>query len=333
MNSLSEENNIRTHYLKISRQASFQISLKPLDQEDFRVLNKNNRTLSLNQFLDNFNAPAVLRQDIASEIDVDLDRPLEGFFTCGVLDQLKENSSFRNFYEENRNEQKTAFNAYISSFGTSIKKNGMTVVDIGWGGTMQESLYQYFNREVAVTGLYLGLKEIYNITEDTKRYGLNFSIYPSTKFDDHVLKANGQLYEQLAAAPHGCTIGYSNDPKNPTVEFHEEREKYVYDNYVKEIQTYMRKEINTLSSSFKYVDYTKKMTQDYLVKLALKTGLFMNRPKLKFIQQISKGFFQNIGDNKVGLNYKSKALPLSKKNHFHYFALNTRKTLSLFCEN
>lgn len=313
LNGLSEDFKIRAHYLKISRQASIQISLKPLDQEDFKFLKKRADNLSINQFLDNFNAGSSVREKITAEMDYDLDAAVERFFQSNVFLRLKENTTFIAFYNKNRTDQKIAFDTYLNSFGANIEHNGMTLVDIGWGGTMQESLYKYFKRKIPVTGLYLGVKEIYNIENETKRFGLNFSIYPSTGFDDDILLANGQLYEQLAAAPHGCTIAYANDPENPTVEFHEEEEKNVYENYVGDIQTFMRAKISELSAELKYIDYTELMAQEYMVRLALRTGLFMSRSKLRFIHQISKGFFQNIGDNKVGLTYETKALPFSKK--------------------
>lgn len=313
LHAFSGATKIKAHYLKISRQASFQISLKPLDQEDFKVLKKRKYALSINQFLDNFNAPGSEREQLKAEIDADMDTGVESFFDSDLFFRLKESPTFITFYEKNRVEQKIAFDAYLSSFNADITTDGMTVVDIGWGGTMQESLYGYFNGKIPVTGLYLGLKEIYNIKFDTQRYGLNFSVYPSTKFGDHILMANGQLYEQLAAAPHGCTVGYRNNANKPTVEFHEEQEKYVYENHVRSIQAYMREEMYTLSAKLKNVDYTAEMAQEYMVRLALRTGFFVSKSKLKFIRQISKGFFQNIGANTVGLNYKSKALPFSKK--------------------
>ena len=52
--------------------------------------------------------------------------------------------------------------------------SGINVVDVGWGGTMQEAIYGFFEQKVEVRGFYLGLNALYTITERTNRFGLNF---------------------------------------------------------------------------------------------------------------------------------------------------------------
>jgi hypothetical protein len=74
------------------------------------------------------------------------------------------------------------------------------------------------------------------------------------------------------------------------------------------------------------VTYSQDMAQDYLTDLALRLGLFTNRKKLKFIQLISQGFYQNIGSNKVGINYDASQLSMSKKQLLKQFLWSPEKT-------
>ncbi|NNE77882.1 MAG: hypothetical protein HKN31_12510, partial [Pricia sp.] len=194
-----------------------------------------------------------------------------------------------------------------------FETEGINLVDVGWGGTMQEGIYRFLKKKIQVTGYYLGLKEIYNIENNTKRYGLNFSIYPSQNFSDDVLKANGQLYEQLLAAPHGSTFHYITDKTGAKpVEFYEENEKRVFENFIKPVQSYMYERFEELFGKLRPITYSQEMAQDYLTDMALRTGILTNKKRIHFINQISKGFYQNIGAHKVGLTYNPAQLKESK---------------------
>ncbi|CAM4228323.1 HAD hydrolase-like protein [Zobellia roscoffensis] len=314
MNLFQSEEKIHTHYLKASRQSATQLALRPLAEEDFEKLMKKFGDMSLEHFLDWFPFSDDTKNSIIKNIPVDKDETTANFFSSHTMDHLRKNIIFQEAYEKNRILQKTAFLKYLESFGANYREDGLALVDVGWGGTMQESIYKFFKREIPVTGYYLGLKEIYTIEEDTKRYGLNFSIYPNHDFSDDILMANGQLYEQLLAAPHGSTLSYqfAEEGKSPTVEYHEPSEKKVYDEYIGSTQEYMFSEFKNLFAQLRPIDYSQTVTQEYLTDMAMRTGIFTTRKKLKFIQQITKGFYQNVGENKVGLEYNPNHISISK---------------------
>ena len=50
--------------------------------------------------------------------------------------------------------------------------------------------------------------------------------------------------------------------------------------------------------------YSEKMMQNTMTKMALKVGLFQSTKKLKFLDTLSHGFYQNVGDNQVGISYE-----------------------------
>ncbi|PKQ45883.1 HAD family hydrolase [Confluentibacter flavum] len=301
---LSPDNAIKTHYLKISRQASLQISFKPLEEENFNYLKKNYKNLSVSRFLDTFNCTENFKMDLAQDLQLDIDKTIQNFFNSQSFELLKGNSKFKTFYETNRASNREVFDKYVNSLLDGKTYNEMVLVDIGWGGTMQESIYKFYNKEKAISGYYLGLKEIYTIEEKTKRSGLLFSILPYATYSDHVLMANTQLYEQFSAANHGCVLGYSKEAEDFTIEVHKTEEKWLYDNYIKLHQEQMFGIHQELLKTMAPICYSDQMLNDVLCNFALKTGLLENRRKLVFLQTLSSGFYQNIGENKVGISYQ-----------------------------
>lgn len=295
---------IKTHYLKISRQASLQIALKDLEIEKFSYLQKKYQNLSIDDFLLAVNCSDELRNEIVSELNIDSKVNIEGFFNSSQFEELKQNNTFKDYYETHRKASHSAFKTYIESFNSNIETNGITLVDIGWGGTMQEAIYKFFNQTIPVTGYYLGLGEIYNIQPNTKRYGLNFSLMPYTNYNDYILMANMQLYEQFSAADHGSALGYSLESKDYTLEYHKPEEKWLYENHIKAHQNEMFNLHKTLLESLEPVCYNQETLQNIISKMALKVGLMQNTKKLKFLDTLSHGFYQNVGDNKVGITYE-----------------------------
>ena len=134
------------------------------------------------------------------------------------------------------------------------------------------------------------------------------------------------MYEQLLAAPHGSTLGYIDNLQTPTIEYHEPNEKKVFDEFISPIQLFMDGQFNNLLKSLDGVTYTDTMVQDYITGMALRLGLFTNRKKLKFIQLISKGFYQNVGGNKVGMVYDPSQLSQSKGQLLKEFIWSPEKT-------
>lgn len=314
LNQFDDTHKIQTHYLKASRQSAQQIALKPLDDENFEGFKSSHRQMSVDQLLQWFSFSQEVKTTILSDLSIDPLQVHENIFKSDVMKKLRNNSTFRESYDANRILQQKAFNAYIESFKAPIQQEGIFLVDVGWGGTMQECIYNYFDKEIPVTGYYIGLKEIYNIEANTKRFGLNFSLYPSHGSSYDILKANGQLYEQLLGAPHGSTLGYTFNKEIPTtIEFHEESEKHVFETYIKDLQKYMKIEFEALFLSLNSIDYTQEMAQDFMTDMALRVGIISNKKKIKFILNISKGFYQNVGENKVGLAYSPSQLKSQKR--------------------
>jgi len=310
--SLNPKDTINTFYFKASRQSSMQIANRELHLENFEHLERKDPDISIENFLKSFLFNDEMIDEISKDLEIGRSQMITGFYSSDVLRKLRANQKFINHYEENRKNQKEAFKNYLDSYGIDFHNEGMTLVDVGWRGTMQECIHTFFDEKVNVSGYYLGLKEGYKITESTKRYGLNFSVYPTASPSDNILMANRQLYEQLLAAPHGSTLGYRNKPGDYSLEHYEEKERNVYFEHIAPIQEFMFAEFCQLIDDLKPICYEHDVVQDYMTDLALRLGLFADKKKIKFMHEISKGFYQNVGNNEVGVSYKHSQLRESK---------------------
>ncbi len=311
--TLNKDDHIETHYLKMSRHSALQILLKPLNEESFQFLRKRFPTFSIRTFLNMFFVPIDIISQIENQLAFDPMGVHADFFNTEEFQALIANDLFKTHYEINRGNQKLGFKAYIRSFDVDIHGEGMHVVDVGWGGSMQEAIYNVFNRTFPVQGFYLGLREIYNITKDTKRYGLLFSVQPFEIYSDHILSSNTQLYEQLLTAGHGGASGYQNDPDNFVLESVNQDEQDLYENRIAPIQEFMFSHYKQLLKELDLLCYDYNLVQRNMTRLALKTGLLVNNRKLKLISELSTGFVQNVGNKQVGMRYNMAAAGSKKQ--------------------
>lgn len=309
---------INTHYLRISRHSSLQTTLKDLKDEDFSYLRANFKELSVLDFLNAFSFSDIEKDNIVKTLSFDPEERHHSLYDTEVFLELKNNSTFIDYYNKHRHSNISAFNAYIKSFGVDFHKDGLTLVDIGWGGTMQQSIYKFFKEEVNVTGYYYGIKDIYDLKPKTKRFGLNFSVFPYVDYEDHILMANTQLCEQFLSAHHGSPVGYDMNAESFTIEHHQPKEKWLYDTYIEQHQSLMFEIHKALLKELDSICYNKTIVRQVLSQKALRTGLFVSSKRLKFLEELSGGFYQNIGDNQLGINYDVPKIKNIRKKAFKF---------------
>ena len=330
--SLDKKNEIKTHYFKSSRQASMLASLQPIENEDFQFLRSKYPHLSLYQFLMNFNfnEEKILEILADSNQNEEASITVEHFFDSGDFIKLKSSKVFRDYYKNYRIYQNKAYKKYVDSFGLDFEKEDMYLVDIGWGGTMQECIFKSFQGKVNVQGYYLGLRSIYNITEKTKRFGLNFSVYPYATFGDHILKSNIVLSEQLLSAPHGSVVEYSLDTSNPTVEFFYKEEERVYNDFIKNAQAYMFEEFKTIIKQMDAICFDQTIVQNQLINHALIHGLLAKKRDIIFENKLTEGYYTNVGDFGTGRNFGKNAKVGKKRNLIKDFIIQPEKMFQHF---
>ncbi len=320
--ALNEEDKIKSHYFKASRNSLMLVSLKDIKIEEFSYLRRRWPDLSINSFLNNFHFSEDLIIKIVESAGLkEREKVVAGFLNTETFNHLIKDPVFIKAYDDTRNSQKKYFEDYLNSFNVDIKTEGIHISDVGWGGTMQNRLYDYFEEKIEVHGYYLGVREVNNIRERTKKNGLNFSVYPYLDFFDHILMANVELNEQLLAAGHGSTIAYTDKANSYTIEHHEENDKRVFEHYIEETQNHMFKCFEKITQSFKTVCYDYDLEQYEMTDHALRIGLFASKRKTKREIDIYKGFYQNVGNFSVGLAIGENFDTKQKLNLLHNFLL------------
>ena len=328
--ALRQEENIRTHYFKTSRQASMLVALKDVDKEKYTFLRRKYPDLSPSSFLKNFTFSEELITLILDEANLKEvgGKVISEFLESEAYQKIKANETFRTAYDKNRFGQRKAFKTYLDSFGVDIKAEGMHLADIGWGGSMQECLFAYFDGKIEVHGHYLGLNEVYNIRKDTTRWGLNFSIFPYSTYSDNILRGNTELNEQLLSAGHGSTLSY-NHLDTFTNEYHHEAEKKAFDEHICEIQEFMFERYIKFLRELDSVCYDDVVVQKEMTDYALRVGLFTSKRKIASTMKISEGFYTNVGDFSNGLKISPKKYSKAKFKLLKTFLLNPDKLFPL----
>lgn len=250
-----------THYIMVSRKATYLPSLKKLDKEDFGGLLKQYVNTSVSEFLGSLNLSKEDRteilesyrkdckkllgkvelskhetEDMQAIIDGDYNHKTVFLYKSKLLKYLKENKTFQRIYEENRSDQHRLFKKYIDQHTTSKR---ICVVDIGWNGSIQDNIQNALGDEYEVNGCLFGLVSRED-KEITNKKGLIFSNYPKNSKNYSLFIENRTMFEILLGASHGSATRYiDNNGKVEVTTFEKEEEKEMYTKTVSKIQKSM----------------------------------------------------------------------------------------------
>ncbi len=199
---------IRSHYLLVSRKATFICSLRPLQEETFDRLFAQYRDLSIEEFLLSLNFSTQEVSTICAATDVTPEGRRNNLQEHQDFKKLLQDVGFQHLYETHRSRQKAIFLQYLKSFDAEWEKNGIALVDVGWKGSIQNNIYHTLNEVIPVHGYYIGLLSPSGLTEKNRKSGIIFSDYPKHTPYIHVYNNNRSLFEMLLGASHGSADGY-----------------------------------------------------------------------------------------------------------------------------
>lgn len=201
---------VKSHYLLVSRKASFIASLKTLEKEDFSRLFSYYRDISCRDFLLSLNLDDSLAKEICKKEGLDFLRRYQDFPESSSYQILRNSKLLKELYERQREQQKNNFIRYLNSFNGDKSRKSLHIVDVGWKGSIQDNIYHILGGEVALTGYYLGSLFASSKKEDNQKYGLLFDDKPRLSDFFHVYNNNRSLFEMLLGASHGSADGYYN---------------------------------------------------------------------------------------------------------------------------
>lgn len=221
---------IRTHYLMVSRKATFIASLKPLEEENFEMIFRQYVNISLYDFLSSLGFSEETQKQIGERLCVDIKEKQTDLPRTQLYSNLIKDAFFQEKYETTRQEQKQNFDAYLKSFGVDFEKDGMCLVDVGWKGTIQDNILMFFGEKVDLLGLYLGLVAPGKQHPLNRKEGLLFTNIPYPQKNFYVYDENKSVFEVMLGASHGSADHYVATKKGievATAEKPEERELYL----------------------------------------------------------------------------------------------------------
>jgi len=199
---------ITSNYLLASRKATFLASLRSLEEEDFARLFNHYRDISCRDFLLSLNLEESLSQEICTQAGLDFETRISNFPQSAEFNKLKNSTLFQSVYEQRREQQRENFINYLESFGFDFRKQGLTIVDVGWKGSIQDNIYHILGGEVEVCGYYLGSLIAGERRKNNGKKGLLFDDHPALTPYFQAYNHNRSLYEMVLGASHGSADGY-----------------------------------------------------------------------------------------------------------------------------
>ncbi|AZD03677.1 class I SAM-dependent methyltransferase [Pseudomonas chlororaphis] len=224
---------IRTHYLQVSRRSTLLLSLGDIHEETFETLFRQYRRLSISDFLKSLvleeHGPRLAQAlGLASN---EFDAVAEDLPTSPVFKKLLQLKDFKDLYEQERNARSNAFIDYIKTLLGGDFQEEIHVVDVGWKGSIQDNLFNWFKRvrgdAAKVQGYYLGLVAPGNLNAQNKKTGLVFSNIDHLTAGYYVFNENRSLFEIILHADHGSAQKYIRDSEQNVIvvqdPFHEQQ--------------------------------------------------------------------------------------------------------------
>ncbi len=208
---------IDSHYLYVSRKATYICSCRDIDSEDFHRLFVHYRDLSLLEFLQSLNLSQTTALDLCHELHLEPLTRHQDLKTHKDFRTLFCSDIFRACYESHRQYQRENFLNYLDSFGIDFFKDGLALVDVGWKGSIQNNIFQTFAGRVRVSGYYIGLLSPTEVFQNNEKKGILFADVPEHSPFIHVFNNNRSLFEMMLGASHGSADGYFTEKERAIV--------------------------------------------------------------------------------------------------------------------
>ncbi len=202
---------VKSHYVFVSRKATFIASLRSLEQEDFLRLFDHYRDISLREFLLSLNFSENFSQSLCEKLGLDYFARRLDLRSHQDFQTLLGSDTFNIAYEEHRIQQKRNFIHYLDSFGVDYIQKGLTIVDVGWKGSIQDNVFHILNAEVDIHGYFMGSLIATELKDNNRKTGLLFSDRPEPSPFFNVYNNNRSLFEMVLGATHGSADGYYTD--------------------------------------------------------------------------------------------------------------------------
>lgn len=306
---------IKSHYLLVSRKATYLPSLKELNEENFDYLLNQYTYTSVDELLkslnfskedlkkieDSFideNRQIIKDLELSKEeknsvkniVNTDLKERVYCLNKSCILKRLKNNKTFKNLYEKNRKEQNSLFKKYIKQF--TDDKN-ISLVDVGWNGSIQDNIKNILGEEYNVTGYLVGLVSRQPKASKNKT-GLLFSNVPRKTSNYNLFNESRSIYEVLLGASHGSANRYYEEDNTVKVALFEKKEEQeIFKNIVSKVQERMFRLFKELVSELSDNYYDENKVEKIINGIHYKMLFSPTKEQLAFFSKIYH--YENFG--------------------------------------
>ena len=202
------EADIKTHYFFGSRNSVMTASVKPVDEENFESLFKFfSFFMTPRRFMLSIGFSNEQVDKVKESFGKEIDKTCLSFKNSKLFKKLKENEVFKKIYEENRKIQSKSFDRYMKSFGINLKKDGIAFVDIGYHGTMQDLVFNFFDKKIDIIGYFIKSRAKQEVKN--RKVGLLGDKSNKKLFGSKITEYDSFNYEQILRADHGRCLGYN----------------------------------------------------------------------------------------------------------------------------
>lgn len=201
---LDLQNCPRSHYLYVSRKAVTNGTLTNIDEERFDSFRVYPR-MSIATFCKALDFTEEEMKEIALVFENEMNVEYPSFFDGNVFDKLKNDLAFKTIYEEKRIQNNRNCYYYFVNSGFAMADKP-AVVDVGWNGTIQNSIFK-MNMHDKLVGYYIGCWESENACKNNVKKGLLFN--GKSRFD--IFSYYNHNYEYIGVTDHGSVTRYSED--------------------------------------------------------------------------------------------------------------------------
>lgn len=295
---------IENIYLYVSRKSTFLPSLESLEKEKFIQLRKDNRDLSIKDFLKSLNLYEIFIKE-KENIDIEIyNKKISNFFESNSFFEIIKDNKFKKIYELERKRQKKELFLYLKKVGFTSEEK-VCIVDIGWKGTIQDNLFNLYMQKKKIYGFYLGLFGNISFSKQNYKEGLIFSEIPKKSSYFEVFKIRNRIIERIIYASHGTCIGYVNEKQK--LGNYEIEEKELYEEVIK-IQEKIIEDLRKIESIYKNYPVSFKTQNRILKKLYIIFMLDLNKEKLNYINKLDKKMSLDFGNTGVSVETSKKEL-------------------------
>lgn len=281
-----------SHYLYVSRRATVLSSLKQIEYEDFSTAGSIFNNQSLQYFFNTLSFSEEECEELKAQVNCDFNTPVDRFAESKELQSLKNNLFFRKTYDKKVEILRERFKKYLRQ-ELFYESNQVALVDVGWNGTIQDSICSFCNEHQKVYGFYIGVCTKALVSPESQKIGLLFSeIYGKThNFNEWSFDLT--FFERILSASHGATLGYA-DASGVVIPILKE---YETETCSYRMLVPIQKKIVAIFNEIDWIilnsPYTAEDAYSFFLEIHIKTLLTLSISKAKFQQKLYENQVEN----------------------------------------